>query len=139
MTKKELKRNKKKLICPICNRTMDADCVSKHHLKPQARLCTEEKNTEFGHTNVVWLHPRCHAFLHMMFNSSYLYCYLNTITKLKEHSIIQMYVVWATERKNSHKFLNKDIKGWRKKNIPSEIRQASKLEVIDLVENITYV
>lgn len=90
--------------CPLCERNMLLQNLTKHHLVPKS--CGGKTTKKICRT--------CHRQLHALFSNKELEKELNSVEALKENTDIQKYLTWVAN-KNPDKYFRADKPERRKK------------------------
>lgn len=77
-------------ICQLCGREITGGHRVRHHLKPR-------KFNKGLLNNIIHLHVKCHAFIHIAFSEEQLNTELNTLEKILDEPITKMYLNWIEQ------------------------------------------
>jgi hypothetical protein len=80
-------------ICPLCDREMESEDESRHHLVPV------HKGGAKG--DLATIHKFCHTKVHSIFTNSELASRFNTIEKLRDHPEVQKFIEWVRNKPSS--------------------------------------
>lgn len=76
--------------CPICNRPLGTENISKHHLVPKS------KGGTFGAT--IMIHNICHQKIHSVFTEKQLKEEYHTVEKLVAHEEMAKFIKWVAKK-----------------------------------------
>jgi len=91
-------------LCPLCEREMLPQNLTKHHLVPKSR----------GGRTTEKICRTCHRQLHALFTNKQLENELNSVESLKENEDIQKYLKWVSN-KNPDKYFRGKLAKERKR------------------------
>ena len=74
--------------CPICNRILGTERISKHHLVPKT----------FGGKKTELMHDICHRKIHATFSERQLEKQYNTAESILTHPDMQTFVAWVQNK-----------------------------------------
>ncbi len=77
-------------ICPICQRELGNENISKHHLTP--------KSKGGAHGETIMVHNICHQKIHSLFTEKELKREYNSVEKLLTHEDMQKFVKWVAKK-----------------------------------------
>ncbi len=92
-------------LCPLCERNILLDNLTKHHLVPKSR----------GGKVTEKLCRTCHRQLHALFTNKQLGKELNSVDVLKENADIQKYLGWVKDKNPDQYFRGKKPKERKRK------------------------
>lgn len=92
-------------ICPICNRPLGTERISKHHLVPKT----------FGGRATELMHDICHRKIHATFSERQLEKQYNTAEKILEHPDMQAFVAWVQNKDPGFYVVSRDSQERKRK------------------------
>ena len=89
-------------ICPICERELGTQNISKHHLIPKS------KGGKDGAT--IMIHNICHQKIHSLFTEKELSINYDTVEKLRASEEMEKFIKWVAKKDPSYYQRNKRFK-----------------------------